>query len=69
MLHGCASKYVEADQYSGFLKDYSILKADKSPSGAVVMRWIKPGLEVKRYTRVYLEPSPHSLVQSEAIPT
>ncbi|PVZ39172.1 DUF3313 domain-containing protein [Pseudomonas sp. CC120222-01a] len=57
MLHGCASKYVESDQYSGFLKDYSMLKEDKSPSGAAVMRWIKPGVDVNRYTSVYLEPS------------
>lgn len=31
LLSGCASKYVESDQYSGFLKDYSILKEEKSP--------------------------------------
>ncbi|WP_079228537.1 DUF3313 domain-containing protein [Pseudomonas putida] len=57
MLQGCASKYVESDQYSGFLKDYSVLKEDKSPSGAPVMRWIKPGVDAKRYTSVYIEPS------------
>lgn len=57
MLQGCASKYVETDQYSGFLKDYSILKEDKSPSGAPVMRWIKPGVDAKRYSSVYIEPS------------
>jgi len=56
-LGGCASKYVESDQYSGFLKDYSMLKEDKSPSGAPVMRWIKPGVDVNRYRSVYIEPS------------
>ncbi|MFQ6571878.1 DUF3313 domain-containing protein [Pseudomonas sp. UM16] len=56
-LSGCASKYVEPDQYSGFLKDYSQLKEETSPSGASVMRWIQPGMDVKRYTSVYLEPS------------
>ncbi|MFR0717786.1 DUF3313 domain-containing protein [Enterobacterales bacterium BD_CKDN230030183-1A_HGKHYDSX7] len=57
MLQGCASKYVESDQYSGFLKDYSVLKEDKSPTGAPVMRWIKPGVDAKRYRSVYIEPS------------
>ncbi|GBL57112.1 putative lipoprotein [Pseudomonas citronellolis] len=57
MLSGCASKYVEPEQYSGFLKNYSVLKEDKSPSGAPVMRWIQPGVDVNRFTSVYVEPS------------
>ncbi|WP_194789962.1 DUF3313 domain-containing protein [Pseudomonas sp. UFMG81] len=57
LLHGCASKYVEPDQYSGFLKDYSKLKEEKSPSGAAVMRWIKPGIDVSQFNSVYVEPS------------
>jgi hypothetical protein len=57
LLHGCASKYVEPDQYSGFLKDYSKLKEEKSPSGAAVMRWIKPGIDVSQFSSVYVEPS------------
>ncbi len=57
LLSGCASKYVESDQYSGFLKNYSLLKEEKSPSGAPVMRWIKPGIDANRYTSVYIEPS------------
>ncbi|MDU4251882.1 MULTISPECIES: DUF3313 domain-containing protein [Pseudomonas] len=57
MLSGCASKYVEPEQYSGFLKDYSVLKEEKSPSGAPVMRWIKPGIDVSQFTSVYVEPS------------
>ncbi|GLH34296.1 hypothetical protein BR1R5_36850 [Pseudomonas sp. BR1R-5] len=57
LLHGCTSKYVEPDQYSGFLKDYSKLKEDKSPSGAAVMRWIKPGIDVSQFSSVYVEPS------------
>jgi hypothetical protein len=56
-LSGCADKYVDPTQYSGFLKDYSILKEDKSPSGAAVMRWIDPKMDVKQYTSVYIEPS------------
>ena len=56
-LAGCSSSTVQPDEYSGFLKDYSVLKEDKSPSGAPVMRWIKPGVDAKRYTSVYIEPS------------
>ncbi|MNZ32151.1 hypothetical protein D3C78_494730 [compost metagenome] len=56
-LSGCASKYVEPEQYSGFLKDYSVLKEEKSPSGAPVMRWIQPGVDASRFTSVYVEPS------------
>ncbi|MBD9680317.1 DUF3313 domain-containing protein [Pseudomonas sp. PDM18] len=56
-LSGCASKYVEPENYSGFLKDYSVLKEEKSPSGAPVMRWIKPGIDVSQFTSVYVEPS------------
>ncbi|ANY87739.1 MULTISPECIES: DUF3313 domain-containing protein [Pseudomonas] len=57
LLCGCASKYVESDQYSGFLKDYSILKEEKSPSGAPVMRWVKPGVNANAFRSVYIEPS------------
>ncbi|MFK0090633.1 DUF3313 domain-containing protein [Pseudomonas sp. NPDC090755] len=56
-LSGCASKYVEPDQYSGFLKDYSMLKEGQSPTGAPVMRWIKPGIKTNSFTSVYIEPS------------
>lgn len=56
-LSGCASKYVEPEQYSGFLKDYSLLKEAKSPSGAEVMRWIEPGVNVNQFKSVYIEPS------------
>ncbi|WP_404939868.1 DUF3313 domain-containing protein [Pseudomonas atacamensis] len=57
VLSGCADKYVEPDQYSGFLKDYSKLKEEKSPSGAAVMRWIDPKVDAGGYTSVYVEPS------------
>jgi len=56
-LSGCASKYVESDQYSGFLKDYSALKEEKSPSGAAVMRWIDPKVDANKFSSVYIEPS------------
>lgn len=56
-LSGCASKYVDPEQYSGFLKDYSVLKEEKSPSGGAVMRWIEPSVDVSQFTSVYVEPS------------
>ncbi|EJM64662.1 hypothetical protein AB7M22_002043 [Pseudomonas sp. ADAK2 TE3594] len=54
---GCSSKVVEPDQYSGFLKNYSQLKEAKSPSGAVVMRWMDPKLDINKFTSVYIEPT------------
>ncbi|NWL80588.1 DUF3313 domain-containing protein [Pseudomonas taiwanensis] len=56
-MAGCASKYVEPEEYSGFLKDYKALQEEKSPSGAPVARWIKPGVDVGQFTSVYVEPS------------
>lgn len=56
-LAACASSQVDPSQYSGFLKDYSLLKPAESPSGAPVMRWIDPDLKPEKYTRVYIEPS------------
>ncbi|MDH2080658.1 DUF3313 domain-containing protein [Pseudomonas atacamensis] len=54
---GCSSKTVEPDQYSGFLKDYSQLKETNSPSGAEVMRWMDPKLDINKFSSVYVEPS------------
>ncbi|MCL9800053.1 DUF3313 domain-containing protein [Pseudomonas sp. rhizo66] len=54
---GCSSKTVDPKEYSGFLKDYSQLKEAKSPSGAEVMRWIDPKVDVKKFTSVYIEPT------------
>ncbi|QJP95525.1 DUF3313 domain-containing protein [Pseudomonas fluorescens] len=54
---GCSSKTVAPDEYSGFLKDYSQLKEAKSPSGAEVMRWVDPKLDINKYTSVYIEPT------------
>jgi len=56
-LAGCSSSTVQPDEYSGFLKDYSQLRENKSPSGATVMRWIDPNLKTARYTSVYIAPS------------
>ncbi|MDI2145209.1 MULTISPECIES: DUF3313 domain-containing protein [unclassified Pseudomonas] len=54
---GCSSNTVAPDEYSGFLKDYSQLKEAKSPSGAVVMRWVDPKLDINKFTSVYIEPT------------
>ena len=54
-MAGCASKVTQPDEYSGFLSDYSQLKEAKSPSGAEVMRWVDPKLDLSRYTAVYIE--------------
>jgi hypothetical protein len=56
-MTGCASKVTQPDEYSGFLSDYSHLKEAKSPSGAEVMRWVDPKLDLSRYTAVYVEPT------------
>ncbi len=54
---GCASKVTQPDEYSGFLSDYSHLKEAKSPSGAEVMRWVDPDLNLNNYTAVFIEPT------------
>ncbi len=54
---GCSSKTVAPDEYSGFLKDYSQLREAKSPSGAEVMRWIDPKIDISKFTSVYIEPT------------
>ena len=56
-LVGCASKVVQPNEYSGFLSNYSQLKEAKSPSGAEVMRWVDPQLDLSHYTAVYIEPT------------
>ncbi|OPA89519.1 DUF3313 domain-containing protein [Pseudomonas fluorescens] len=56
-MAGCASKITPPDEYSGFLSNYSQLKQAKSPSGAAVMRWVDPKLDLSRYTAAYIEPT------------
>jgi hypothetical protein len=53
----CSSNRVDPKDYSGFLKDYSRLQEAKSPSGAPVMRWIDPKVNINQYTQVFIEPS------------
>jgi len=56
-LTGCSSTTTQPDEYSGFLGDYSRLKEEKSPSGAEVMRWVDPKIDLGKYTRLYIEPT------------
>ncbi len=56
-MAGCSSSTVDPDHYSGFLQDYSRLSQSKSPSGATVMKWVDPQLDLNRYKSVYIEPS------------
>ena len=53
----CSSTTVAPEQYSGFLKDYSRLSEQQSPSGAKVARWVDPDLQIARYNQLFIEPS------------
>lgn len=55
LLGGCASSTTQPAQYSGFLDDYSQLRPEQSASGAPVMRWISPELDLQRYRSVVVE--------------
>ena len=56
-LAGCSSTLTQPDQYSGFLSNYDSLQQATTPSGAEVMRWIDPAVDIGRYTAVYVEPT------------
>lgn len=43
-----------AGQYSGFLQDYPQFEPDKEKKGAMIYR--KPGVEVKTYTKILIDP-------------
>ncbi|AYC30944.1 DUF3313 domain-containing protein [Pseudomonas cavernae] len=55
LLAGCSSSTTQPEQYSGFLGDYSQLKPATSASGAPVLRWTSPGLDLSRYDSVLVE--------------
>lgn len=70
----CTSSQVDPGDYSGFLKDYSQLRPEKSVTGAPVMRWVAPDVNPASYSRVYVEPSqfypmpqPTAVVSSQAL--
>lgn len=52
IVAGCAVKTVEPTQFSGFLNDYSALKATTSPTGKPVLRWVAPGFNPADYTHL-----------------
>ncbi|UXY50639.1 DUF3313 domain-containing protein [Pseudomonas tohonis] len=56
-LVGCSSTVTQPDEYSGFLSSYGSLQKATTPSGAEVMRWIDPKVDIGRYTAVYVEPT------------
>lgn len=53
---GCASTSTKADQYSGYLGDYSKLHEEKTASGEPIRRYISPKFTPARYRAVLLEP-------------
>lgn len=55
-LVGCSSKVAEPTQYSGFLSDYSQLKATDSPSGHETLRWVSPNYKSSQYSGIYYTP-------------
>lgn len=55
-LSACAGKYTEPEHYSGFLKNYSQLKQEKSVSGIPVLRWVSPDFNAGNYDAVYIMP-------------
>jgi hypothetical protein len=56
LLAACAGgKVVEESQYSGFLKDYSQLKAEKDANGQPVMRYLSPKLTSGAYSKVMID--------------
>ncbi|WEJ69788.1 DUF3313 domain-containing protein [Pseudomonas sp. PSE14] len=57
LLAGCSSNKVSSEDYSGFLNDYSHLSEQVNASGAKVMSWVEPNLNLSRYTSVYIEPT------------
>ena len=57
LLGGCSSNKVSNEDYSGFLNDYSHLSEQENASGAKVMSWVEPNLNLSRYTSVYIEPT------------
>lgn len=57
LLFGCSSNKVAPEDYSGFLGDYSHLTEQQNASGAKVMAWVDPQLNLTRYNSVYVEPT------------
>ena len=60
LLASCAStggdSGASSKKYSGFLKDYSLLKEAKDADGKPVMRYVSPRLTGQNYQQVMLDP-------------
>ncbi|MDQ4429045.1 DUF3313 domain-containing protein [Yokenella regensburgei] len=56
VLSGCAGKYTEPENYSGFLKNYSSGQKEQSVSGVPVFRWSSPDFKTSNYDAVYILP-------------
>lgn len=50
---GCAAQKMEVKNYSGFLGDYSKLQA--GPEGGIDQRYIKEGVDFKKYNKIMLD--------------
>ena len=50
---GCAAQKMEVKNYSGFLGDYS--KLGPGPEGGVDKRYIKPGVDFKKYNKIMMD--------------
>lgn len=53
LLAGCASNTVSEEKYSGFLKDYSILKP--SADDPDTLAYVSPGVDWKKYSNVMVD--------------
>ena len=57
LLAGCASKPAEPQKDSGFLSDYSRLKAAPTPVGGTTVRqWLSPKATKDNYHALLIEP-------------
>ena len=56
LMFSCAGGKPTADQYSGFLQDYSQVQKTKSPKGDPVLRFISPRLRGGNYSKIIIEP-------------
>jgi hypothetical protein len=53
LMVGCAGQKMEVKNYSGFLGDYSKLQA--GPEGGIDQRYIKEGVDFKKYNKIMLD--------------
>ena len=53
LMVGCAGQKMEIKNYSGFIGDYSKLQA--GPEGGIDQRYIKEGVDFKKYNKIMLD--------------